>query len=382
MANRFPLVIDNNSTLVAELQPGDSLNLSGNGIFDGVSTGSTGYVLSSNGSSGVSWTRAADVYTTDNQTLSNKTLSSCTIDCSLNTISNIPNTSLTNNSITFQLTRDGIAYTEEIQLGGTYSFEDTNDNTTYSISVVGGNNAYSEKLRLTAGGSGNSIQDVVFTVDDAGYLSISRLSADEMKITASLTTLTNGSYITGGSYNGLTARTWDIDATPGTSTNVGASKVVARDANGNFYAGTITATLNGTATKTSASLTFGSYVNAVQTGTSTAVTSYDGSVATTISAISSSASTPNTLVLRDASGDFSANDISCRNFTATNTIEAATVKVTSGTASQFLMADGTKNSTSYFENINTSNGYGKRYISISPPSNTDGDNGDIWYVIA
>lgn len=382
MANRFPLVIDNNSTLVAELQPGDSLNLSGNGIFDGVSTGTTGYVLSSNGSSGVAWKRAADVYTSDTQTLTNKTLSSCTIDGSLNTISNIPNTSLTNNSITFKLTRDGTTYTEEIQLGGTYSFEDTNDNTTYSISVVGGNNVYSEKLRLTAGGSGNSIQDVVFTVDDTGYLSISRVSADEMKITASLTTLTNGSYITGGSYNGLTARTWNIDATPGTNTNVGASKVVARDANGNFYAGTITATLSGTATNTSASITFGSYVNAVETGTETAVTSYDGSVATTIFAKSDTANTGDTLVLRNSSGDFSARDISCRNFTASNTIEAATVKVTSGTSSQFLMADGTKNSTSYFENVDTSNGYGTRWISTRTPTGSDGDNGDIWYVVA
>lgn len=381
MTNRFPLVIDNNSTLVAELQPGDSLNLSGNGIFDGVSTGTTGYVLSSSGSSGVSWKRAADVYTTDTQTLTNKTLSSCTIDGSSNTISNIPNTSLTNNSITFELTRDGTTYTKEIQLGGTYSFEDTNDNTTYSISVVAGNNVHSEKLRLTAGGSGDSTQDIVFTVDDTGYLSISRESADEMKITASLTTLSNGSYITGSSYNGLTARTWNIDATPGTSINVGPSKVVARDANGNFHAGTITATLSGTATNTSASITFGSYVNAVDTETSDTVSSYNGSVATTISAKSSSASDANTLVLRDASGDFSANDISCRNLNATTTLEAATVKVTSGTSSQFLMADGTKNSTSYFENLDTSNGYGRRWISTSAPDD-DGNNGDIWYVVA
>lgn len=381
MANRFPLVIDNNSTLVAELQPGDSLNLSGNGIFDGVSTGTTGYVLTSNGSSGVSWQRASNVYTTDTQTLTNKTLSSCTIDGSLNTLTNIPNSSLTNNSITFELTRDGITYTNEVQLGGTYEFEDTNDNTTYSISVVGGAENTSERIRLTAGGSGNSTQDINITVD-GNYLSISRESADEMKITASLTTLTNGSYITGGTYNGLTARTWAVDATPGTSSNVGASKVVARDSNGNFYAGTITATLSGTATQTSQSLTFGSYVNAVQTGTSTAVTSYNGSVATTISAKSATTNTGDTLVLRDASGDFSTRDITCRNLNASTTIEAATVKVTSGTSSQFLMADGTKNSTSYFENVSTSNGYGRRYISTATPSSSDGNNGDIWYVVA
>lgn len=381
MANRFPLVIDNNSTLVAELQPGDSLNLSGNGIFDGVSTGTTGYVLTSNGSSGVSWQRASNVYTTDTQTLTNKTLSSCTIDGSLNTLTNIPNSSLTNNSITFELTRDGITYTNEVQLGGTYEFEDTNDNTTYSISVVGGANNTTERIRLTAGGSGNSTQDINITVD-GNYLSISRESADEMKITASLTTLTNGSYITGGTYNGLIAKTWAVDATPGTSSNVGASKVVARDSSGNFYAGTITATLSGTATQTSQSLTFGSYVNAVQTETSTAVTSYNGSVATTISAKSDTANTGDTLVLRNSSGDFSTRDITCRNLTASTTIEAATVKVTSGTSSQFLMADGTKNSKSYFENVSTSNGFGRRYISTGTPNDSDGEDGSIWYVVA
>ena len=44
--------------------------------------------------------------------------------------------------------------------------------------------------------------------------------------------LSNGSYITGGSFNGGTAITWAVDAT----TAATASKVVARDANANIYA--------------------------------------------------------------------------------------------------------------------------------------------------
>lgn len=56
--------------------------------------------------------------------------------------------------------------------------------------------------------------------------------------------LTLGSYLTGTSYNGSTAVTAAVDAT---STNT-ASKVVARDASGNFAAGTITAALSGNAT--------------------------------------------------------------------------------------------------------------------------------------
>ena len=56
-------------------------------------------------------------------------------------------------------------------------------------------------------------------------------------------TLTRGSYLTGSNFNGSAATTWAVDAT---SENT-ASKVVARDASGNFSAGTITAALNGNA---------------------------------------------------------------------------------------------------------------------------------------
>jgi len=56
--------------------------------------------------------------------------------------------------------------------------------------------------------------------------------------------LTAGTYLTsGGTYNGSAARTFAVDATDANT----ASKVVARDASGNFSAGTITATLNGAA---------------------------------------------------------------------------------------------------------------------------------------
>ena len=63
-------------------------------------------------------------------------------------------------------------------------------------------------------------------------------------ITATATNaLTIGSYLTGTSYNGSAAVTIAADAT---SANT-ASKLVARDASGNFSAGTITATLSGNA---------------------------------------------------------------------------------------------------------------------------------------
>ena len=53
-------------------------------------------------------------------------------------------------------------------------------------------------------------------------------------------TLSRGSYLTGLSFNGSQTTTWAVDATTTNSAN----KVVARDASGNFSAGTITATFS------------------------------------------------------------------------------------------------------------------------------------------
>lgn len=66
---------------------------------------------------------------------------------------------------------------------------------------------------------------------------------------ATLQTLTRGTYLTGSNYNGSAATTWAVDATSSNS----ASKVVARDSSGNFSAGTITANLVGSATQLSTS---------------------------------------------------------------------------------------------------------------------------------
>lgn len=63
--------------------------------------------------------------------------------------------------------------------------------------------------------------------------------------------LSNGAYISAFTFNGEAAKTISVDAT---STNT-ASKVVARDAGGNFEAGTITATLAGNATGNAGSAT-------------------------------------------------------------------------------------------------------------------------------
>ena len=83
--------------------------------------------------------------------------------------------------------------------------------------------------------------------------------------------LTLGTYLTGTSYNGSAAVTAAVDAT---SVNT-ASKVVARDASGNFAAGTITAALSGNATTaTTATNTAGGGANQISYNTAAGTTAY------------------------------------------------------------------------------------------------------------
>jgi hypothetical protein len=151
MANRYPLVINNSTSLIGELPVGDSLNLTASGIFDGISTGSNAQVLTSTGTQ-VRWARAADVFLNDTQTLTNKTLSSCTFNASSNTLTNVSNASLLNSSITINGT--------SVSLGGSITIPDNNDNTIYSISVADGTSVPQKRIRLTAGGSGSGVQDI------------------------------------------------------------------------------------------------------------------------------------------------------------------------------------------------------------------------------
>lgn len=83
--------------------------------------------------------------------------------------------------------------------------------------------------------------------------------------------LTLGSYLTGTSFNGSSAVTATVDAT---TTNT-ASKVVARDASGNFSAGTITAALTGNAsTATAATNISAGAANQIPYQTGAATTSF------------------------------------------------------------------------------------------------------------
>jgi hypothetical protein len=215
--------------------------------------------------------------------------------------------------------------------------------------------------------------------------------------------LTLGTYLTGTSYNGSAAVTATVDAT---SANT-ASKVVARDASGNFAAGTITAALSGNATSatnvtggaanqilyqsstsgtafitapsasgqvlswngsafayvagTISGVALGSNLNALTAGTYiTSAGTYNGSTARTFAVDATSANTADKVVARDASGNFSAGTVTAtlsgNATTATtatniaggaagripyNTSSGVTAFVAVGTSGQVLQSNGT-----------------------------------------
>ena len=156
-------------------------------------------------------------------------------------------------------------------------------------------------------------------------------------ITANTTNaLTAGTYLTStGTFNGSTARTFAVDATDANT----ASKVVARDASGNFAAGTITASLSGNATtattadKVANALTAGTYLTSGGT--------FDGAAARTFAVDATSANTVSKVVARDSSGNFSAGTITAALTGNASTATAlATARTINGTS-----FDGTANIT-------------------------------------
>jgi hypothetical protein len=195
--------------------------------------------------------------------------------------------------------------------------------------------------------------------------------------------LTAGTYLSGSSFDGSVARTWTVDAT---SANT-ASKVVARDASGDFSAGIITASLSGNATTATTStnlaggtanqipyqtgsgatsyitaasgtnyvLNFngssftwvqgsisgvylGSNLNSLSNGaylTWSSGTNFNGSAASTLAVDATSANTASKVVARDASGNFSAGTITANlngNATTATSATSATSATTATTS--------------------------------------------------
>ena len=131
----------------------------------------------------------------------------------------------------------------------------------------------------------------------AGSIANSKLANSTISgiaLGSNLASLTPGSFLTGSAYNGSGAQTFAVDAT---TTNT-ASKVVARDASGNFAAGTITAALSGNASTATALETSRTIE---LTGDVTGSATFDGTANATITAtIAADSVTLGT----DTTGDF------------------------------------------------------------------------------
>lgn len=162
-------------------------------------------------------------------------------------------------------------------------------------------------------GAGSNGQ--VLTTDGSGTLSWTTVSGGGGTTTNSLTA---GSYLTGGSFNGSTAVTFAVDATDANT----ASKVVARDGSGNFSAGTITAALSGNAS-TATTLATARNINGV---------SFNGSADITVTAAAGT-----------LSGNTLASGVTASSLTSVGTLTSATVSGDLTVDTSTLKVDSTNN---------------------------------------
>lgn len=246
------------------------------------------------------------VGTTATQTLTNKTISG-----SSNTLSNIGNSSLTNSSVTIGST--------SVSLGGTATTIAGLSSVT-STSFVGALTGNADTA--TSAGKWTTSRTITLGGDLTGNVSIDgsanvTLTATIAADSVALGTDTTGNYVvdvTAGNYitkSGTAGEGWSPTiAVDATSANT-ASKVVARDASGNFSAGTITATLSGNAS----TVTNGVYTTDTGTVTNTMLA---GSIANA-KLVNSSITLAGTSVSLGGS------------FTATNMLDA--IKTVDGTGS-------------------------------------------------
>jgi hypothetical protein len=170
---------------------------------------------------------------------------------------------------------------------GGVSFDGTASINLPGVNTAGNQDTSGNAATATAWATGRTISltgDVtgsVTGVDGSGNASIATtIAADSVALGTDTTgdyvsTVTSGNYLTGGTTGEGSTPTLNVDATP----NNTASKVVARDASGNFSAGTITASLSGNAT-TASSLATGRSI--ALSGDVSGSTTFDGSGNVTI----------------------------------------------------------------------------------------------------
>ena len=299
-------------------------------------------------------------------------------------------------AITFAQISDSTLYTAGTGL--------TLNGTEFSITPTG-----------TAGTYGSASQVPVLTTNASGQVTSvtnTSIAINGSQVSGNISgsagsvanSLTLGTYLTGGTYNGSAAVTATVDAT---SANT-ASKVVARDSSGNFSAGTITATLSGSATSattatnlaggaanqiayqsgsgttafatapsasnqvlswngsafswsagTISGVPLGSNLNSLTAGTYLTGTAYNGSAAQTFAVDATSANTASKVVARDASGDFSAGTITAAlsgnattatTATTANALNTSNSYTTAGSYTSTKSTTGPGTSSAFFAN--------------------------------
>jgi hypothetical protein len=166
---------------------------------------------------------------------------------------------------------------------GGVSFDGTASINLPGVNTTGNQDTTGNAATATAWETGRTISltgDVtgsVTGVDGTGNASIATtIAANSVALGTDTTgdyvsTVTSGNYLTGGTTGEGSTPTLNVDATP----NNTASKVVARDASGNFSAGTVTAALSGNAS-TATSLATGRTISLTGDVTGTSG-SFDGS---------------------------------------------------------------------------------------------------------
>ena len=201
------------------------------------------------------------------------TLTSGTIGSGFTAIANsaLANSSVTVNGTAIALGASGTVtaaagtLTGSTLASGVTASSLTSVGTLTSLAVSGTTALNGQTYTWPSGGGSNG---QVLTTNGSGTLSWTTVSGGGGGTTTN--SLTAGSYLTGGSFNGSAAVTFAVDATDANT----ASKVVARDSSGNFSAGTITAALSGNAT-TAATLQTARNINGV---------SFNGSADITVTA--------------------------------------------------------------------------------------------------
>jgi hypothetical protein len=165
---------------------------------------------------------------------------------------------------------------------GGVSFDGTASINLPGVNTAGNQDTTGNAATATAWETGRTISltgDVtgsVTGVDGSGNASIATtIAANSVALGTDTTgdyvsTVTSGNYLTGGTTGEGSTPTLNVDATP----NNTASKVVARDASGNFSAGTVTAALSGNASTAS---TLATARNIAVTGAVTGNANFDGS---------------------------------------------------------------------------------------------------------